>query len=136
VKTASGEVAARGITASMTIEGGTSRDVFLRSVHEHLDPALRRGEVVVVDDLGAHHATGVREAIEAFGGSTPHLPPYSPDLHPMELCGSVFGDVLRMLGARTRAELREETGIAAEFITRRGFRWCGDRHRRRSRLAL
>jgi hypothetical protein len=63
VTTVIGAIAARGVTALMTVEGGTSGAVSLRFGRDHLCPPLRRGDVVVMDNLGAHHATGVREAI-------------------------------------------------------------------------
>ncbi len=129
VTTIIGAIAARGLTALMTVEGGTSGAVFLRFVREHLGPSLRAGDVVVMDNLGAHHATGVRQAIEARGASVLYMPPYSPDLNPIELCWSKFKDVLRTFGARTRLELRHTVASAAEFITRRDargwFRHCG-----------
>jgi transposase len=105
VTTVIGAIAARGVTALMTVEGGTSGAVFLRFVRDHLCPTLRRGDVVVMDNLGAHHATGVREAIEAVGASVVYMPPYSPDLNPIELCWSKLKSVLRTLGARTRKTL-------------------------------
>jgi hypothetical protein len=93
-----------------------------------------------MDNLGAHHATGVRQAIEAKGASVLYMPPDSPDLHPIERCGSKFQDVLRTCGARTRLELRQAGASAAEFITRRDargwFRHCGDRQPRASGSAL
>jgi hypothetical protein len=64
VTTMLGALAMRGLTALMTVRGGTSRDVFLEFLREHLLPTLRRGDVVVMDNLGAHHATGVRELVE------------------------------------------------------------------------
>ena len=130
-----GAIAVRSITASMTVEGGSSRDVFLRSVHEHLNPTLRRGEVVLMDDPGTHHGTGVRETIEAVGASVLHMPRFAPDLDPIELCGSRFQDVLLTLGARARAGLREKSAIAAKLITRGWSRHRGHRHRQPSRWA-
>lgn len=131
VTTVIGSIAARGLTALMTIDGGTSGAVFLRFVREHLCPTLRAGDVVVMDNLGAHHATGIREAIEAKGASVLYMPPYSPDLNPIELCWSKFKELLRALGARTRVQLRETIATAAAFITRRDalawFRHCGYR---------
>ncbi len=129
VTTVIGAIARRGLTAMMTVVGGTSGEVFLRFVHQHLCPRLRRGDVVVMDNLGAHHATGVRAAIESAGASVLYMPPYSPDLNPIELCWSKFKDILRELGARTRSRLEDAIAVAATSITRsdaRGwFRHCG-----------
>ena len=117
VTTVLGAIARRGLTALMTVEGGTSRDVFMTFVNDHLGPSLRPGDVVVMDNLGAHHATGVRDAIEATGASVLYMPPYSPDLNPIELCWSKFKDLLRTLGGRTRRELVENIELVADFIT-------------------
>jgi transposase len=94
-----------GIRAFMTVEGGTSGTVFLRFVRQHLVPALRPGDVVVMDNLGAHHATGVRAEIEAVGASVMYMPPYSPDLNPIELCWSKIKQRLKGAGARSFRQL-------------------------------
>jgi len=76
VTTMIGALRVDGLHALMTIQGGTSRDVFLEFIREHLVPVLRPGDVVVMDNLGAHHATGVREAIEAGAARVLYLPAY------------------------------------------------------------
>lgn len=118
VTTMLGALAARGLTALMTTKGGTSRDVFIEFVTEHLLSTLRRGDVVVMDNLGAHHATGVRELIEGAGATIAYMPPYSPDLNPIELCWSKLKTLLKMFGARTESALRQAIEVAADFITR------------------
>jgi hypothetical protein len=67
-----GAVALDGMRALMTVEGGTSAAVFRRFLDEHLTPALRPGDVVVMDNLGAPHATGMAAAIEAVGARALH----------------------------------------------------------------
>jgi hypothetical protein len=72
-----GAITARGVTTLMTVEGGTSGAVSLRFVHEYICQTLRRDEVVVMDYLGAHHATGVRVAIASWVAP---VPPCSSEL--------------------------------------------------------
>ena len=77
----------RGMLATMTIEAATDREVFLAYLDQVLCPKLRAGHVVVMDNLSAHKVEGVRERIEAWGASVLYLPPYSPDLNPIERRG-------------------------------------------------
>ena len=69
---------------AMTVEGGTTTEVFAADVGQVLAPALRPGHVVVVDDLAAHHAARARELVEARGAELVNLAAYSPDLNPIE----------------------------------------------------
>ncbi len=112
-----GALSLQGLTALMAVQGGTSKDVFLSFIEDHLAPTLHVGDVVVMDNLGAHHATGVRAAIEAVGASVLYMPAYSPDLNPIELCWSKFRELLRTFGARTVKDLYDTLAIAADFIT-------------------
>lgn len=106
-----------GVEALMTVEGGTSGAVFLTFVQDHLVPVLRPGDLVVMDNLGAHHATGVKEAIRAVRADVLYLPPYSPDLNPIELCWSKVKTRLRAAGARTVRRLRTAVAAAVETVT-------------------
>jgi transposase len=106
-----------GVEALMTVEGGTSGPVFLRFVNDHLVPVLRPGDLVVMDNLGAHHATGVKEAIRAAGADVLYMPPYSPDLNPIELCWSKVKARLRAAGARTVRRLRAAVRDAVSTVT-------------------
>ncbi len=121
-----------GLQALMTKQGGTNRAVFFEFLDEHLVPTLKSGDVVVMDNLGAHHATGVREKIEAVGARVLYMPPYSPDLNPIELCWSKLKGNLKALGARTVATLYEFIEVAADLITgqdaRAWFTHCGYRY--------
>jgi transposase len=129
VLTMLGALALDGICALMTVEGGTTRDVFLRFLTEHLLPTLAPGDVVVMDNLGAHHATGVRALLASVGARPLYMPPYSPDLNPIELCWSKLKGALRSLGARTMHALTLAVPRAAEQITSKDaegwFRHCG-----------
>jgi transposase len=89
----------------MTVGGATDSDVFRAHVREVLCPTLREGDIVVVDKLSAHKAAGVQEAIAAKGARMIYLPPYSPDLNPIERCWSKIKTFLRAAKARTRAAL-------------------------------
>lgn len=124
-----GAMSIDGIEALMLVEGGTTAAVFLRFLDEHLVPRLRPGDVVVLDNLGAHHATGVRERIEACGARLLYQPPYSPDLNPIELAWSKIKTALRGLGARTVAMLMAAILLAASYVSPADaagwFKHCG-----------
>jgi len=85
----------------MSIEASTDTDVFVAFVVKVLVPSLRPGQVVLMDNLGAHKAPAVREAIEGAGCRLRFLPPYSPDLNPIEMCWSKIKTLLRTAAART-----------------------------------
>ena len=84
-----------GMLAAMTVEAATDREVFLAYLEEVLCPKLRPGHVVVMDNLSAHKIDGVRERIEACGAQVLYLPPYSPDLNPIEKAWSKLKTALR-----------------------------------------
>lgn len=96
-----GAIALDGIRAMMAYEGGTTKQAFLHFVRRALVPSLRRGDVVVWDNLRAHYCEGVREAIEAVGAHVVFLPPYSPELNPIEHTWSKLKNLLRREEART-----------------------------------
>ena len=72
------------LAAPLVIDGAINGDIFLAYVQQHLTPNLRRHDIVVMDNLSSHKVKGVREAIEAVGAKVVYLPPYSPDLNPIE----------------------------------------------------
>jgi len=113
-----GAVALDGIRALMAYEGGTTKIAFLRFVQEALAPSLRVGDVVVMDNLGAHYTKGVREAIEAVGASVMYLPPYSPELNPIEHTWSKLKGQLRRAEARTLRALSAALEDSSSTITR------------------
>lgn len=100
-----GALGVSGLEALMTVEGATDGDVFRVYVEHVLCPILGAGDLVVMDNLGAHRVSGIREAIEARGAHLLYLPPYSPDLSPIEPCWSKLKTALRTIGARTRRTL-------------------------------
>jgi transposase len=102
---------------SVSIEGATDSDLFEAYVEGFLAPSLRTGQVVVLDGLGAHRTQKVRELIEARGADLLFLPPYSPDLNPIEEAFSKVKNLVRKTGARTRGALDEAVGEALRAVT-------------------
>ena len=105
----------QGIEAIMTIEGATDTEVFRGYVEQVLRPTLHPGDLVIMDNLRAHKASGLREAIEQTGARLLYLPPYSPDLSPIERCWARLQTYLRKAKARTRAALA--AAITAALVT-------------------
>ena len=124
-----GAVALDGVRAIMAYEGGTTKEAFLRFVREALTPSLRRGDVVVMDNLKSHYAEGVRESIESVGASLLYLPPYSPQLNPIEHTWSKLKALLRRAEARTLRTLAVALGSSTVEISRDDlvgwFEHCG-----------
>ena len=92
---------------------------FLAYVEQRLAPTLRRKDIVVMDNLPAHKAAGVREAIEARGAKLLYLPKYSPDLNPIEMPFSALKAFLRKVAERTIPRLRRRIGSFAPRLTPR-----------------
>jgi transposase len=92
---------ADGITAPLVLDGAINGESFLAYVRQFLAPALRPGDVLVMDNLPSHKVAGVREAIEAAGATLRYLPPYSPDLNPIEQVFAKLKALLRSEAART-----------------------------------
>jgi transposase len=126
-----GALALDGVVASMSIAAATSTAVFLAFVEQVLVPALRErpGAVVVLDNLAAHKAEKVRAALDAAGLGCRYLPPYSPDLNPIEQAWSKLKARLRAEGARSREALEIALGPALATISPQDaqgwFRLCG-----------
>lgn len=90
----------KGLNAPWLLDGPMNGEAFLVYVKQVLCPELRPGDLVVCDNLSSHHAAGVREAIEEVGATLLYLPPYSPDLNPIEMAFSKLKALLRKYGAR------------------------------------
>lgn len=112
-----GAIGYQGIRTMMTVDGGTTEEVFLAFVERCLVPVLRSTDIVVLDNLSSHKVEGVRESIESTGAQVVYLPPYSPDMNPIELCWSKLKDILRSVGARTRDALDESIAHAIKQIS-------------------
>jgi transposase len=124
-------LSAEGMGPSVAVEGATTRVVFEAYLQEALCPSLSPGQVVVMDNLSAHKGQKVRELIEERGCQLLYLPPYSPDLNPIEQAFSKMKALMRKSGARTREALIGAMGDALSAITARDasgfFGHCGYR---------
>ena len=100
-----GAMSLRGMIATMTIEAATDAEIFLAYLDHVLCPALRPGDVVVMDNLSSHKVAGVRDRIAAAGAELLYLPPYSPDLNPIEKAWAKLKQLLRTARARTAEAL-------------------------------
>lgn len=112
-----GGLSSKGLTALMTVEGGTTGAVFCTFVQRVLVPSLEPGQVVVMDNLAAHKVAGVADAIEAAGCSLLYLPPYSPDFNPIELCWNKVKHLLRKAMPRTKDAINTALGKIIKLIT-------------------
>jgi transposase len=115
-----------GVLCAASVDAATDADVFRGFVTDCLVPTLRPGMVVVMDNLSAHKVAGVREAVEACGCRLVYLPPYSPDLSPIENIWSKAKSLMRMLEARTLQDLEVAVTLALEQVTADDCRNCFD----------
>ena len=119
----------RGVIATMYGEGATTTEVFLAFVRETLVPELSPGDVVVLDNLGAHQPPEIHEAIRKAGASVLFLPPYSPELNPIELAWSKLKTWIRARAPQSLRELHAAIVSGLDTITRADaaawFRHCG-----------
>jgi hypothetical protein len=120
-----------GMGVCIAVEGATTKAVFEAYVEEALAPSLRPGQVVVMDNLSSHKSQRVRELIEGRGCELLYLPPYSPDLNPIEQAFAKLKASLRRAQARTFGALIEAMGRGLGEITDQDasgfFRHCGYR---------
>jgi transposase/uncharacterized protein YnzC (UPF0291/DUF896 family) len=105
------------VTAPWIFEGAMDRVAFEAYVRSQLLPTLRRGDIVVLDNLSAHTGETIRQLIEARGARVQFLPPYSPDFNPIELCWSKIKTALRVAKARTFDALLEALAKALRSIS-------------------
>jgi transposase len=124
-----GALSCYGLDAVMTVDGATDAAVFRAYVEYVLVPTLSPGDVVVMDNLGAHKVTGIRAMITDAGARLVYLPPYSPDYSPIESCWSKLKTWLRGRKARTRDILDEALSAIIPKISSRNakgwFAHCG-----------
>ena len=124
-----GALGLQGIQAVMTVNGATDAEVFRTYIKRVLGPTLVPGDIVVLDNLSAHKAVGVQQALARRRVRLRFLPPYSPDLSPMEPCVSKLKTALRTAKARTREALETAIRKAMDTITaidaRNWFKHCG-----------
>ena len=119
-----------GFVAPMLLDGPMDGECFLAWIEQMLGPTLRPGDIVVMDNLAAHKVTGVRQAIEARGAELLYLPPYSPDLNPIENAFAKLKAHVRKSAARTLQALEQaaanalpqfKPGHCANFFAHAGY---------------
>ena len=109
------------MSAAMLITGAMNGEAFLAYVEQCLVPTLKRGDIVIMDNVPAHKVEGVQEAIHAAGASLRYLPPYSPDLNPIETAYSALKTFLRKCAERTEHALGRRAG---QFVRRLQVKAC------------
>ena len=118
-----------GLTAPMVVDAPVNGDIFRAYVDQVLVPTLRPGDIVVMDNLSSHKVEGIRAMIEAAGAELRYLPPYSPDLNPIEQAFAKLKTLLRRAEARTLDALWGTIGNLVAAITAANahnlFRNCG-----------
>ena len=120
-----------GWVAPLVIDGALNGALFLNYVQQHLAPALKPGDLLILDNLSSHKVRGVRQAIEAMGAHVLYLPPYSPDLNPIENAFAKLKAHARKSAARTLDALERAAANAlqqfkpdecANFFAHAGYR--------------
>ncbi|MEM6552625.1 MAG: IS630 family transposase [Planctomycetota bacterium] len=107
----------RGMRCGMTVEGPVNGEVFVAFCERVLSPTLQPGDIVVMDNLSAHKVAGVRDAIRAVGAGVLYLPPYSPDLNPIELAFSKLKALMRSAEHRAVDALWSDTQRILDAVT-------------------
>jgi transposase len=127
-----GAMRSTGFVAPLCVEGAINGQIFRAWVEQHLTKSLRPGDIVVMDNLSSHKTPGVVAAIEAAGATVRYLPPYSPDLNPIELAFSKFKKLLRDGAERTTDKLWTLCGRVLDLFTenecRNYLQHCGYRY--------
>jgi transposase len=106
-----------GITAPFVIDGPMNGEWFKAYVEKMLAPSLTAGDVVVMDNLSSHKVAGIKEAIEARGATLLYLPPYSPDLNPIEQAFAKLKAMLRKEAVRSIDALWKTIGMLIDKFT-------------------
>ena len=106
-----------GPFAPLVLDGAMNGDIFRGYVRQHLAPRLRSGDIVVMDNLSCHKVKGVAEAIRSVGAELLYLPPYSPDLNPIEMVFSKAKNEMRKQAPRTKAECDRLCGECLDWFT-------------------
>jgi len=124
-----GALGVEGVRAGAVIDGPVNRAVFEAFVEQVLLDKLSPGDVVVMDNLSSHKGVRIRRLIESRGAELIFLPPYSPDLNPIEMVFSKIKQLLRSLACRTRAELWDRLKPVLNAVTPEDalncYRHCG-----------
>jgi transposase len=112
-----GAITSKGLITAMMVEGAIDGDAFKCFISEFLLPFLKPGKTVVMDNLPAHHVDGIEGLIESTGASVLYLPPYSPDLNPIEECWSKMKSLIRKWKPRAVDDLWDTVGKAMSAVT-------------------
>ncbi len=112
-----GALRRNAMTAPLVVHGPMTGPTFLSYVEQCLAPTLERNDIVVMDNLPTHKVAGVRQAIEARGAKLRYLPPYSPDLNPIEMAFSQLKTFLRKVAERTVRRLCRRIGSFAHSLS-------------------
>ena len=115
-----------GVAASLVFEGATDEAAFLTFIKQVLIPALRPGDIVVLDRLSVHRVRAVARALRKAGAGVWYLPPYSPDFNPIEKIWAKVKAQLRKAEARTTEALWEAIGQALGAVTAQDCQGCFD----------
>jgi len=115
--TFTGALRLSGMTAPLVLDGAMNGVAFRAYVEQVLVPTLSPGDIVVMDNLPAHKAEGVRLAIERAGAELHYLPPNSPDFNPIEMAFSKLKAVLRGKAERTVSALWDAVGAAIPLFS-------------------
>lgn len=107
----------RGVRCSAVFDGPINRDAFEAFVEQVLVPTLQPGDVVVMDNLSSHKGVRVQQLIEDAGAEVRYLPPYSPDLNPIEMVFSKIKQMLRSLACRTQTVLWDSMKSVVQAVT-------------------
>lgn len=125
-------LSAHGWVAPLVIDGALNGALFLAYVQQHLAPQLSPGDILVLDNLSAHKVSGVRAALQAVGADVLYLPPYSPDLNPIEQAYSKFKRLLRSAKERAVDLLQTRCGEVLDHFEPGEFQnyitACGYQH--------
>ena len=115
--TFTGALRLTGMTAPFVYDGAMNGNVFRAYIEQVLAPTLSEGDIVVMDNLPAHKAAGIRAAIEAVGATLMFLPPYSPDLNPIENAFAKLKALMRAKAERTITALWDAVGSLVELFS-------------------
>jgi transposase len=105
------------LTAPLVVDGPMDGELFLAWVEQFLCPTLQAGDIAILDNLSSHKVEGVQQAIAAAGATVLYLPPYSPDLNPIEKLFSKLKTLLRKAAKRSTEELWKEIGALLNTVT-------------------
>ena len=117
-------IALDGTRAAMVLDGPMEGICFTGFCEAILAPALKPGELVIMDNLGSHKSESARLAIEAAGAQVVLLPPYSPDLNPIEMIFSKLKQLIRSQRPRTFSKIIDATGSALRYIKTEDIQAC------------